>query len=162
MKLKTRLMTFTAAIALSASMAHAAIDVRSLADSYVAEGYSYVEVKVGPTQVKVEAVRAARMIEVVYDSATGAVIDWEEEAVDDDYAGLTGVEISEEDEDFEDRDDEDDEDDADEDDADEDDADDADGDDEDGEDDRDEGDDRGGEGGEGGGEGGGDDNGGED
>jgi hypothetical protein len=150
MKLKIRLMTFTAAIALSAGMAHAAIDARSLADSYVAEGYSYVEVKIGPTQVKVEAVRAARMIEVVYDSATGAVIDWEEEAVDDDYAGLTGVEISEEDEDFEDRDDRDDEDDDDADEDDDGENDDGDDDRDDGDDDRDDGDDRGGEGGEGG------------
>jgi hypothetical protein len=139
MKLKTRLMMFTAAIALSASMATAAVDPQSLADRYVAEGYSFVEVKIGPTQTKIEAVRGSRQIEVVYDTATGEIIEWEEEAADDDDLGRTGIEISREDEDFSDEDDnDDDEDEDDEDDEDEDEDEDEDDDSDEDDDDRDE------------------------
>ena len=70
MKLKTRLMMFTAATALSANFALAAINPQALADAYVAEGYTYVEVKVGPTQTKLEAVKGQRKVEVIYDNAT--------------------------------------------------------------------------------------------
>ena len=105
MKLKTKLMMFTAAAALSANMAFAAIDAQSLADSYIAEGYTYVEVKVGPTQTKLEAVKGERKAEVIYDNATGDVIKSEFENADDDYIGRTGIEIDTSDDDFEDGDD---------------------------------------------------------
>ena len=93
MKLKTRLMMFTAATALSANFALAAINPQALADAYVAEGYSYVEVTVGPTQTKLEAVKAQRKVEVIYDNATNAIIKQEFDDADDDYVGRTGVEI---------------------------------------------------------------------
>ena len=93
MKLKARLMMFTAAAALSANMANAAINAQSLADAYIAEGYSYVEVKVGPTQTKLEAVKADRKVEVIYDNATGEVIKSEFDNAGDDYVGKSGVEI---------------------------------------------------------------------
>jgi hypothetical protein len=100
MKLRTRLLTYTAAIALSAGAAFAAIDANQLADSYLAEGYSYVEVKVGLTQTKVEAVKGTRKAEVIYDNATGAILKQEFEDADDDYIGRTGKEIEDEDKDF--------------------------------------------------------------
>ena len=100
MKLKSRLMLFTAAAALSANMAFAAINPQALADKYIAEGYTYVEVKTGPTQTKLEAVKGDRKVEVVYDNATGAVITSEFEDADDDYSGKTGVEIDTSDKDF--------------------------------------------------------------
>jgi hypothetical protein len=102
MKLKTKLMMFTAAAALSAGAAFAAINPDALAQSYLAEGYSYVEVKVGPTQTKVEAVKADRKVEVVYDNASGEVIKSEFDDADDDYLGKTGVEIKTTDATFED------------------------------------------------------------
>jgi hypothetical protein len=111
MKLRTKLMMFTAAAALSANMAFAAIDAQSLADSYIAEGYTYVEVKVGPTQTKLEAVKGERKAEVIYDNATGDVIKSEFEDADADYIGRTGVEIDTSDKDFEDADDDEDDDD---------------------------------------------------
>jgi phosphopantothenoylcysteine synthetase/decarboxylase len=132
MKLKTRLMLFTAAAALSANMAFAAINPQTLADSYIAEGYTYVEVKVGPTQTKLEAVKGDRMVEVVYDNATGDVINSEFQAADDDYVGRTGVEIDTSDKDFSDDDGSDDEsvdDDSDDDEGDDDSSDDGEGDD---------------------------------
>jgi hypothetical protein len=102
MKLKTTLMMFTAAAALSANMAFAAINPQALADAYVAEGYSYVEVKVGPTQTKLEAVKGNRKVEVLYDNATNDIIKQEFEDADDDYVGRSGVEIETSTRDFDD------------------------------------------------------------
>lgn len=147
MKLRSRLMLFTAAVALSANMAFAAIDGQALADAYLAEGYEFVEVKVGPTQTKVEAIRGNVKVEVVYDNETGAILEQEQEEADADQIGRTGSQVStvaedfeDDDEDDEDEDDDDDEDDEDEDDEDDDDEDD-DGDEEDEDDDDDDEDD---------------------
>jgi hypothetical protein len=161
MKLKTKLMMFTAALALSANMAmsQTPIDAQALADAYIAEGYTYVEVKVGPTQTKLEAVKGDQMVEMIYDTATGALIKQEFEDAEDDYIGRTGIEIETSDEDFEDDeddedddedaddvegdDDDEDDDDSDEDDDDEDDEDDDDSDEDDDDDDSDDGEDSG-------------------
>ncbi len=138
MKLRTRLMMFTAATALSTSMGHAAIDAESLADAYLEEGYTYVEIKVGPTQTKLEAVKGDRMVEVIYDNETEEVIKKEFQDVEDDYIGREGVEIDQSDKDFEDVDGEDDDEgDDDEDDDEGDDDDDDEGDDDEGDDDED-------------------------
>ena len=109
MKLRAKLMIYTAAAALTAHMAFAAIDPQTLADEYIGWGYSYVEIKQGPTQTKVEAVKGDVKIEVIYDNASGEIIKEETEAAGD-YAGRTGVEIDFRDEDFEDNDDENDDD----------------------------------------------------
>ncbi len=140
MKLRTRLMMFTAATALSANMAYAAIDAQSLADAYLAEGYTFVEIKSGPTQTKLEAVKGGRKLEVIYDNETGAVIKREFEDADD-YEGRTGVEIDTSDRDFEDDDNDDDDDEVDDDDDEDDDEDDNDDDDDDDGDDDDDDDD---------------------
>jgi hypothetical protein len=140
MKLKTRLMMFTAAAALSGNMAFAAINPETLAQSYLAEGYTFVEVKVGPTQTKLEAVKGDRKVEVIYDNATRDIIKSEFEDADDDYVGRTGVEIRNTDKDFEDAED-DDTDDGSDDDSDDDEGDDSDDDRDDDEDDDDEDDD---------------------
>jgi hypothetical protein len=108
--MRTKLLMLTAAAALSAGMAFAAINLQSLADSYIAEGYSYVEVKVGPTKTKLEAVKGDRKVEVIYDNATGEVIKSEFEDADDDYSVRTGIEIDDTDKDFDDDDDDDDDD----------------------------------------------------
>jgi hypothetical protein len=100
MKLRSKLLMFTATTALYANMAFAAIDTQALADGFIADGYSYVEIKTGPTQTKLEAVKDATKLEVIYDNETGAVIKQESSAVDDDYAGQTGVEIEDTDDDF--------------------------------------------------------------
>ena len=102
MKLRAKLMMFTAAAALTANMAYAAINPQALADSYIANGYTYVEVKQGPTQTKLEAVKGDVKVEVVYDNTTGGIIKQETEQADDDYIGKTGVEIEDSDRDFED------------------------------------------------------------
>jgi hypothetical protein len=113
MKLKSRLMIFTAATALSTGMAFAAINPQALADAYVAEGYSYVEVKVGPTQTKLEAVKGNRKAEVIYDNVSEDVISQEFENAGPGYVGRTGVEIETSARDFEDDQDDDEDDDGD-------------------------------------------------
>ena len=103
MKLKTTLMMFSAALALSAGMAFAgAVTGQGLADQYTADGYTYVEVKVGPTQIKVEAIKDGTITEVVYDAATGEIIDQESRAAGAGELGQTGVDISTVDHDFDD------------------------------------------------------------
>ena len=94
MKFKTRLMLFTAAAAaFSANLAYAAIDQHALADSYIADGYSYVEIKQGPTQTKLEAIKDGVVVDVVYSNETGEIISQESQAVDPEHATMTGVEI---------------------------------------------------------------------
>ncbi|MFN3280519.1 MAG: PepSY domain-containing protein [Tabrizicola sp.] len=102
MKLKTRLLSYTAAAVLSASAAFAAVDGQSLADQYLAEGYTYVEVTVGPTQTKVEAIKGGVKIEVVYDNETLAVLKSKEEAADTGDQAKTGSKVRTAGDDFED------------------------------------------------------------
>ncbi len=128
MKLRTKLMMFTATAALTANMAYAAIDGQALADSYLADGYDFVEVKQGPTQTKVEAIKGSSKVEVVYDNENGAIIKQETETADGDDLGRTGSQVRSVDKDFEDGDDDgDEEDDDNDDDEDDDDYDDDDG-----------------------------------
>lgn len=69
--MKTRLTLLVAAIAFSGSMAFAALSTQDVIDQLNAQGYTRVEVKVGPTQTKVEAIRGTEKLEVVYDNASG-------------------------------------------------------------------------------------------
>lgn len=108
MKLRTKLLCYTAAIALTTGAAFAAIDGNQLADDYLAQGYTFVEVKVGPTQTKVEAIKDGRKLEVVYDNATGDIIKQETERADADDASRTGKDVRTVRRDFEDGDDDDD------------------------------------------------------
>lgn len=62
------------AIAFSSSMAFGAITTDQLISEYQTNGYSYIEVKSGLSQIKVEAVKDGSRIEVIYDIATGAPI----------------------------------------------------------------------------------------
>jgi hypothetical protein len=108
MKLKARLLCYSAAIMLTTSAAFAAIDGNALADAYLAEGYSFVEVKVGPTQTKVEAVKGTTKVEVIYDNETQEIIKREQEAADGDYLGREGKQVRNVNRDFEDDDEDDD------------------------------------------------------
>jgi hypothetical protein len=123
MKLRPRLLTYTAAIALTGAAAFAAIDGMKLADDYLAKGYTFVEVKIGPTQTKVEAIKDGRKVEVIYDNATGRIIEQENEAADHDDIGRIGKDVKTVKKDFEDGDEDDDDVDDDDDDDDDDDGD---------------------------------------
>ena len=116
MKLRTRLLCYTAALALTTGASFAAIDGNALANAYLAEGYTFVEVKVGPTQTKVEAIRGNVKVEVVYDNETQAILKRETETADGDDIGRTGSQVRNVDKNFVDVDDDDDDDDGDDDD----------------------------------------------
>ena len=62
--------------------------------------FDYIEVKEGPTQVKVEAVRGTQKLEVIYDRATGSILKQEQERADSDEIGRSGIEIDRRNEDF--------------------------------------------------------------
>ena len=155
MKLRSKFMLFTAALALSAGMAAAEpITGAGVLTTFKAENYTYIEVKEGLTQIKVEAIKGTMYIEVIYDKATGEVIKTESGTASAEDAAQTGTSLKLVDRDFEvgdddadevDVEDEDDTD-ADEDDADEDDADEDDADEDEAEDDADEDDNSGGNG----------------
>ena len=97
-----RILLTTAALFMTGHMAMAAIDAQSLADSYIAEGYTYVEVKQGPTQTKLETIKGTAKTEVVYDNATGDIISQETQTASATDAAQTGVEIKTTSRDFED------------------------------------------------------------
>ena len=42
--------------------------------TYQAEAYSYISVKEGPTQIKVEAIKEGVKVEAIYDKATGCLL----------------------------------------------------------------------------------------
>ncbi|MGV6811965.1 MAG: PepSY domain-containing protein [Brevirhabdus sp.] len=137
-----------AAIAISAAafgtLAYADQFTDMIVSDLQSNGYEYVELKVGPTQVKAEAVKGDEKIEVIYDRETGEILSQEVDRADADEIGRTGVEIKNTNEDFADEQDDDDDDDGvdeDDDEDEEDEDDDEDDDDDDDEDDDDEDDD---------------------
>jgi Mg-chelatase subunit ChlI len=82
MKRKLRALGLVAAMMVfSAQMATAAITSDSVIASYQAEGYTRIEVRIGPTQMKVEAIKGNVKVETIYDIATGTVLKTETEAV---------------------------------------------------------------------------------
>ena len=102
MKLRSKFMLFTAALALSTGMAAAAaITGAGALKTYQDLGYTYVEVKEGLTQIKVEAVKGTMYIEVIYDKATGDVIKTESGTASAEDAGQTGTSLKVVDRDFE-------------------------------------------------------------
>jgi len=94
-----RLMLLSSALILSATMSFAAVTADSLVTAYQAEGYTRIEVKTGLTQIKVEAVKGTTKVEVIYDAATGAILDQETGRAKRKDRG-TGVELSTENRDF--------------------------------------------------------------
>lgn len=97
-----RTLMMTAAMIFTGQMAFAAIDAQQLADSYITEGYTFVEVKQGPTQTKIEAVKGASIVEAIYDNETGEIISQEIQAADAEEQARTGVEVKTTDKDFDD------------------------------------------------------------
>ena len=110
--MKKILLSTTAAIALASAPALAQSATDQIIADLQRQGVTYMEIKQGPTQIKVEAVRDGTKLEVIYDSATGEILRQETEVAEGEYATRTGVEIeSDDDEDNEEDDKDDDEDD---------------------------------------------------
>lgn len=81
MNIKSRLLMAGSALLFSATMAFGAISADQLASQFMADGYSYITIKTGLTQIKVEAVKDGTFYEVVYDIQTGATIDTSTHAI---------------------------------------------------------------------------------
>lgn len=90
--MKTMLSTAAAALILTGTAA-LAVTAEDLIAEYRAAGYDWIEVKRGPTQIKLEAVRGTEEVEIVVDAATGAVLKRETERADRDDMGRSGVRI---------------------------------------------------------------------
>ena len=77
---------------------------QSIADQVIsrlqAEGFNYFEVKNGPNQVKIEAVRGTQEVEYVYDLTTGALLKQEAGTSDADDRNRSGVRTRNEDRNF--------------------------------------------------------------
>ncbi len=97
--MKTRTMLLTTVFALSASMSFALTNDEIIA-GLQSEGFTRIEIKTGPTQVKAEAIRGTEKHEIVYDAATGKVLKMEVETVEAGDDTQPGVEIEIEDRDF--------------------------------------------------------------
>jgi len=96
--MKTMMMA-TSAVLLSAGIAVSqGTDTQALANQllaqYQSDGFTYVEVERGPTQIKVEGIRNGLETETIYDAATGNVLRTETDRADRDEIGVTGFEMS--------------------------------------------------------------------
>lgn len=81
MNIKSKLLLASGAMLVSATMAFGAITSDQLVAQFQADGYSFITVKTGLTQIKVEAVKGSTLYETVYDIATGTVIDTDTYAI---------------------------------------------------------------------------------
>ncbi|MGL4311128.1 MAG: PepSY domain-containing protein [Paracoccaceae bacterium] len=95
-----RTLVLSTALILTATMGLAKINTDALVADYQAMGYTRIEVKTGPTQTKVEAIRGTEKLEVIYDSGTGSVLKSETETVDSGDDLRPGVEIDSQNRDF--------------------------------------------------------------
>lgn len=85
---------------LSATQAPAAITGQDIVNQFQSSGYKGIEVTVGPTQAKVEAVKDGIKVETVYDLATGDVVKSETQAAEADDDVSDKVEMHTTDKDF--------------------------------------------------------------
>jgi hypothetical protein len=95
-----RLLATAAALLLAGAAPALALSTQELIDGYAAEGFTRIEVKTGPTQIKVEAIRGTEKVETIYDAASGAVLKREVEAVGPGHDTAPGVEVRDRGRDF--------------------------------------------------------------
>lgn len=98
--MKTKMNLMIAGMILAASMASAAVNTQTLVADLRAQGYTWIEVKRGLTQIKIEAIKGATKVETIVDAATGTVLKREVEAASAAEQGRTGVEVSNRNRDF--------------------------------------------------------------
>ena len=97
--MKTTLAAMAFGLILAGQMAFALTTDQVVADLQAA-GYTRVEVRVGPTQMKIEAIRGTQKLEVIYDKATGAVLKTETQTVRPGEKTHAGVSIRDRGRDF--------------------------------------------------------------
>lgn len=91
--MKPVILISTAAGLLAAGPSFAQSMVDQLVSEYQARGFDFIEVQRGFSQIKVEATVNGQTLEVVYDAATGRILETETEVADADDRNRTGVEI---------------------------------------------------------------------
>lgn len=121
--MKKHFVPITAAALALGSSAGADPFVDAVVRDFQSQGYEYIEIERGRTQLKAEGVRGNRELEVVYDLATGRIVKRESGPADSSYVGRRGVEFDrsnrdfvrddDDDDDFDDNDDDNDDDDDD-------------------------------------------------
>jgi hypothetical protein len=97
--MKRTLMMTTAMLMVSGTMALAAVSAEDLGQKYLQRGFDYVEVRVGPTQIKVEAYGNGQEVETIYDRQSGAVLETEIYGLEGKPNG-SGVRVRASDDDF--------------------------------------------------------------
>ncbi len=76
------------------------VSAQALVNELAAQGFTFFEVKNGPTQTKVEAIRGTEEVEIVFDRATGDILKQEAGAADPEAVGRTGLEVDTRNRDF--------------------------------------------------------------
>lgn len=126
MKRKLRALGLVALLVTTSAQIASALTTDDVIAAFEADGFTRIEVKQGPTQIKVEAIRGTEKVETIYDAETGEVLKSEVETVGPNENVTPGISIRNRDKDFVDVGEDDDDDDDDEDDNDDDDDDDDD------------------------------------
>ena len=94
-----RMILIAAALSLTGGAA-LALTAQDVINTLSAAGYTRIEVKTGPTQTKVEAIRGAEKLEVIYDNASGNTLKSEVQAVEPGEDIAPGVSIRDRKHDF--------------------------------------------------------------
>lgn len=95
-----RTLMMTVALIFAGHTAFAAITAETIAADLTEQGYTRIEIRQGPTQTKVEAIRGTETLEVVYDTETGDVLKSETGVVYQGENTTPGIEVSVRDRDF--------------------------------------------------------------
>ncbi len=77
-----------------------ALTTQQVIDTLSTQGFTRIEIKTGPTQIKVEAIRGTEKLEQVFDSASGTILKSETEAVRPGENTAPGVSIRDRNRDF--------------------------------------------------------------
>ena len=91
--MKPVILISTAMGLLAAAPVFAQSIVDQLVSEYQARGFDYIEIQQGFSQIKVEATMNGQTLEVIYDAATGRILETETEIADASDRNRTGVEI---------------------------------------------------------------------
>ena len=94
-----RMILIAAALSLTGGAA-LALTAQDVINTLSARGYTRIEVKTGPTQTKVEAIRGTEKLEVIYDNASGDTLKSEVQAVEPGENTAPGVSVRNRNRDF--------------------------------------------------------------
>jgi hypothetical protein len=98
MNIKT--LFLASAFSLAASFAYGAMTSDAVIADFTSQGFTSIEVKQGPTQIKVEGIRGAQKLEIIYDIATGAILKREFGPLEADDDLRPGISVRSRDRDF--------------------------------------------------------------